>query len=117
MRPELLGMYVVCLLWIPTSLAYASSLRPLPHLTAGKLRSKTESTDCKGEQFMRSSKGSGPGLNDDLTEKMHKFMDGPATHRESHSKHLPDVTVSDRPHQGGGGDDSLHVGICKRRQV
>jgi len=44
--------------------------------------------------FMRSGKGSsGPGLNDDLTEKMHTFIDGPATHRESHSKYLPDVTL------------------------
>lgn len=45
-------------------------------------------------KFVRSSKGSGPGLNDDLADKMHTFMEGPATHRESHSKHLPDVTVS-----------------------
>ncbi|KAI1617993.1 hypothetical protein EDD36DRAFT_459653 [Exophiala viscosa] len=43
--------------------------------------------------FMRSVKGTGPGLNDDLTEKAHIFMDGPATHCESHSKYLPDVTV------------------------
>jgi hypothetical protein len=42
---------------------------------------------------MISCKGTGPGLNDDLTDKAHTFMNGPATHRESHSKYLPDVTL------------------------
>jgi hypothetical protein len=56
---------------------------------------------------MHSPKGSGPGLNDDLTDKMHRFMDGPATHRESHSKYLPDVTVSiARVHAHAYGRDS-----------
>lgn len=64
-------------------------------------RSSSGVTDDAARQardFMRTTKAttatSGPGLNDDLTDKMHKFMEGPATHRESHSKHLPDVTVS-----------------------
>ncbi|KAJ9662028.1 hypothetical protein H2198_001570 [Neophaeococcomyces mojaviensis] len=34
-----------------------------------------------------------PGLNDDLVDKTHKFLDGNATNRTSHSKHLPDVTI------------------------
>ncbi|EXJ62775.1 hypothetical protein A1O7_03214 [Cladophialophora yegresii CBS 114405] len=54
----------------------------------------TDDAATAAREFMRSSKDSGPGLNDDLADKMHKFMQGPATHRESHSKHLPDVTVS-----------------------
>jgi len=43
--------------------------------------------------LVRAAKGTGPGLTDDLMQKAHRFMDGPATHRESHSKYLPDVTV------------------------
>lgn len=57
----------------------------------------TDDAARAARDFMRSSSSSsgnhGPGLSDDLTEKMHRFMEGPATHRESHSKHIPDVTV------------------------
>ncbi|OCT55090.1 hypothetical protein CLCR_03048 [Cladophialophora carrionii] len=53
----------------------------------------TDDAARAAREFMRSSTDSGPGLNDDLADKMHKFMQGPATHRESHSKHLPDVTL------------------------
>lgn len=53
----------------------------------------TDDAARTARDFMRASKSSGPGLSDDLTDKMHKFMDGPATHRESHSKYLPDVTL------------------------
>lgn len=59
-------------------------------------RSSTGVTDdaaTAAHDFMRRAKGTGPGLTDDLTKKAHTFMDGPATHRQSHSKYLPDVTV------------------------
>lgn len=53
----------------------------------------TDEAATAAHDFMRTAKGTGPGLTDDLTDKAHKFMVGPATHRESHSKYLPDVTV------------------------
>ena len=53
----------------------------------------TDDAARAARDFMRSSKPSGPGLSDSLTEQTHRFLDGPATHRESHSKHLPDVTI------------------------
>ncbi|OAP61060.1 hypothetical protein AYL99_03261 [Fonsecaea erecta] len=57
----------------------------------------TDDAARAAREFVRSSSSSGsskaPGLNDDLTQKMHNFMEGPATHRESHSKYLPDVTM------------------------
>ncbi len=53
----------------------------------------TDDAATAAHDFMRSAKGTGPGLTDELAEKSHKFMDGPATHRESHSKYVPDVTV------------------------
>lgn len=53
----------------------------------------TDEAADAARDFMRSQKGTGPGLTDDLTDKAHNFMDRTATHRESHSKHLPDVTV------------------------
>ncbi|KIW12477.1 hypothetical protein PV08_09754 [Exophiala spinifera] len=53
----------------------------------------TDDAAMAAHEFMRRAKGTGPGLTDDLTDKAHKFMVGPATHRESHSKYLPDVTV------------------------
>ena len=57
----------------------------------------TDDAASAAKEFMNNTKGTGPGLDDGLADKMHKFMDGPATHRESHSKYLPDVTVSFAP--------------------
>ncbi|KIW75886.1 hypothetical protein Z517_10631 [Fonsecaea pedrosoi CBS 271.37] len=53
----------------------------------------TDDAARAAHDFMRFSSNRAPGLNDDLTQKMHSFMEGPATHRESHSKYLPDVTL------------------------
>jgi len=55
----------------------------------------TDDAAKAAHDFVRLAQGQGkrPGLNDDLVDKAHKFLDGPATHRTSHSAYLPDVTI------------------------
>jgi len=75
----------------PAKSAYGS-------MTGNIRRSSSGVTDDAAEaarDFVRSAQAQGtrPGLSDDIVSKAHKFLDGTATHRTSHSKHLPDVTL------------------------